>query len=78
MALKFYEKYGTPDRALMTLGVPTNRTEGDEVLILEYQWSGCACNAILSYDKNTKELINPNITPCQVHGWTKFGFPEFD
>lgn len=72
------ENYGTPDRALMFLGTPTDRTEGDEIFILEYQWSGCACSAIFSYDKETKEIVEWNIRPCSFHGWNRFGFGDLD
>jgi len=70
--------YQTPDKALMFLGEPTKRATGDKIFILQYEWSECACDAILSYDKKTKILVDWNITPCVFHGWKKFGFPDMD
>lgn len=31
-----YKNFGSPDRALMSLGAPTSRAEGDKIFILEY------------------------------------------
>ena len=69
--------YQTPDKALMFLGEPTKRANGDEIFILQYEYE-CACDAILSYDKKSKMLVDWNITPCVFHGWKKFGFPDED
>ncbi len=76
LVLTLDQNFGTPDKTLMFLGKPTNTAEGDSIFILEYSWSGCACNAILSYDNKTRQLVDWNITPCQFHGWQRFGITD--
>jgi hypothetical protein len=74
--LTINQNFGTPDKALMSLGRPTERTEGDKIFILQYSWIECDCSAILSYDKKTKELVDWNIMPCLYHGIERFCITE--
>jgi hypothetical protein len=60
----------------MSLGRPTERTEGDKIFILQYSWIECACSAIFSYDKKTKELVDWSIMACIFHGTERFGITE--
>lgn len=70
--------YGTRDRALMKLGEPTKQFEGDKIKVLQYEWSGCVCSAILSYDKTSSELSNFEFSPCKIHGLERFSLPSME
>lgn len=65
--------YGTGDKAMMKLGAPTKQFEGDNINVLQYEWSTCVCSAILSYDKTSKKLVNSEFFTCNFHGPERFG-----